>query len=63
MSISDKIKAIKNKIRQNKPQYKLDRQTAKFLTKKDVLPEKDLLEKAVAIKRFQYLPLGNELKK
>ena len=59
MSISEKIKVIKNKIQQNKAQYVLDRQTAKisalssgnvskyeFLTDKDVLPEKDLLEKA-----------------
>ena len=59
MSISEKIKVIKNKIEQSKAQYVLDRQTAKisalssgnvskyeFLTDKDVLPEKDLLEKA-----------------
>ena len=29
---------------------------------KDVLPEKDLLEKAAALKRFVYSPLGKELK-
>ena len=65
MSISEKIKAINNKLEQNKVQYDLDRQTAKiytlssgnvskydFLTGKDVLPEKDLLEKAALIKRF-----------
>ena len=59
MSISEKIKVIKNKIEQNKAQYILDRQTAKisalssgnvskyeFLTDKDFLPEKVLLEKA-----------------
>ena len=53
MSISGKSKTIDNKIEQNKPQYHLDRQTAKisalssrivskykFLTDKDVLPEK-----------------------
>ena len=34
-----------------------------FLTLKDILPEKDLLEKAATIKRFEYLPLRNELKK
>ena len=58
MSISDKIKAIKNKIQQRKAQYNLDIQTAKisvlstgnvskyeFITGKDVLPEKELLEK------------------
>ena len=54
MSISKKIKAINNKIKQNKAQHDLDRQTAKisallsgniskyeFLTGKDVLPKKD----------------------
>ena len=58
MSISEKIKTINYKIEQNKAQYNLDRQTAKisvlssgnvskyeFLTGKDILPEKDLLEK------------------
>ena len=33
------------------------------MTGKDLLPEKDLLEKAVGIKRFEYLLLGIELKK
>ena len=74
MSIGEKIKAINHK-QQNKTQYDLDRQTAKisalslvnvckfeFLTGKDVLPEKDLLEKAVIKKRFEYSPLGQELK-
>ena len=54
MSLSEKIKAIVSKIKQNKAQYNLDRQTAKisalslgnvskyeFLTGKYVLPEKD----------------------
>ena len=76
MSISEKIKAINNKIKQNKAQYNLDRQTAnisalssgnvskyKFLIGNDVLPEKDLLAKAAALKRFEYLPLGKEFKK
>ena len=70
------MKAINNKIQQNKAQYNLDRQTAKisalssgnvskyeFLTDKDVLAEKDLLEKAAALKRFEYSPLAKELKK
>ena len=52
--ISEKIKAINNKMEQNKAQYDSERQTAKisalllgnvskyqFLTDKDVLPEKD----------------------
>ena len=34
----------------------------KFLTGKDILPEKDLLEKAATMKRFEYSPLGKELK-
>ena len=76
MSISEKIKAINNKIDQNEAQYNLDRKTTKisalssgnvskyeFLTGKDVLPEKDLLEKADKMKRFEYSPLGNSLKK
>ena len=75
MGISEKIKAINNKIEQSKAQYNLDRQNAKisalssgnvakyeFLTGKDVLPENDLLEKAVKMKRFGYRPLGKELK-
>ena len=75
MSISEKIKAIYNKIEKNKAQYNLDKQTAKvsalssrnvskyeFLTKKDVLPGKDLVEIAAAIKRFEYSPLGKEWK-
>ena len=71
MSISEKIKRFDNKIEQNKTQYNLDRQTAKisplslgnrFLTGKDVLSEKDLLEKAAALKRFEYSTLGKELK-
>ena len=75
MNISEKIKGIINKIEQNKVQCSLDRQTTKisafssgnvskyeFLTGKDVLPEKDFLEKAAAIKIFEYSPLGKELK-
>ena len=75
MSISEKSKAMNYKIEQNKAQYNLERQTAnistlssenvneyKFLTGKDVLPEKDLLEKAAAIKIFEYSPLGKDLK-
>ena len=75
MSISEKSKTIDNKIEQNIAHNDLDRQTAKisalssgnvrkygFLTGKDVLPEKDLLQKAATIKRFECLPLGKELK-
>ena len=66
MSNSEKIKAINNKTQQNKAQYDLDQQTAEisvlssrivgkyeFLTGKDVLLEKDLLEKTATIKRFE----------
>ena len=57
-------------------QYNLTKQTAKisafspetvgkygFLIAKDVLPEKDLLEKTATIKRLEYSPLDSELKK
>ena len=77
MSIGEKIKKIDNKIDQNKAQYNLHRQTAKisalssrnvrkceFITGKDVLhPKKEFLEKATALKRFEYFPLSKELKK
>ena len=33
------------------------------MTGKEVLPEKHLLEKAAALKRLEYSPLGKELKK
>ena len=33
------------------------------MTGKDVLPEKCLLEKAAVLERFEYYPLGKELKK
>ena len=33
------------------------------MTGLDVLPEKELFEKAATIKRFEYSPLGKELKK
>ena len=59
MSISEKIKAINNKIEQNKIQYNLDRQTVKisalssgnvskyeFSTGKDVLPKKRTIRKS-----------------
>ena len=62
MTVSKKIKGINNKIEQNKAQYDLDRQSVKisalssgniskyeFLIGKDVLPEKDWLEKVVTI--------------
>ena len=75
MSISEKIKTIDNKIEQNKAQYNLDRQSAKIfallsgniskytlLTGKDVLPENYLLEKTATTKRFEYWPLGKELR-
>ena len=76
MTVSEKIKTIDNKIEQNKAQYDLDRKTAKmsalskkmlinkyeFLTYKVVSPGKDFLEKAATVKRFEYSPLGSELK-
>ena len=63
------------KINQNKAQYDLNWQISKisalssgnvrkykFLTGKDVIPEKDLIEKAATMKIFEYLHLGKELK-
>ena len=71
MSISEKIKTYSNKIEESKAHDDLDRQTGKistlssgnistyeFLSGKDVLPEKDLLEKVATMKRLEYLPLG-----
>ena len=65
VTVNEKIETIDNKIKQNKAEYNLDRQTAKisplssgnvskyqFLTGKDVLPEKGLLEEAVTMKGF-----------
>ena len=65
MTVSEETKAINNQIKQNKAQCNFDRETAKisalssenfskyeFLTGKDVLPEKDLLEKAATMKKF-----------
>ena len=76
MIVSEKIKTIDNKSEQNEAQYDLDRKMAKvsalssghvdkykLLTRKYVLLEKDLLEKAAAIKRFEYSPLSGALKK
>ena len=75
MIITEKIKAIVNKIQQNKVHCNLGTQTAKtsaitsghickydFLTGKVVLPENDLLEKAATIKRYEYSLLGKEFK-
>ena len=50
MTVSEKIKAINDKIEQTKAQYNSDRQTAKI----SALPEKDLLENVDTMKRFEY---------
>ena len=65
MTVGKKIKTVDNKIKQKKSQYNLDRKTDKTsallwgnvsryecLTGKYILPEKDLLEKAAIMKRF-----------
>ena len=71
MSFSEKNKTIDNKIEQYKAQFDLDRKTAlspehiskyEFLTGKDVLPEKDLLQKTATTKTFECSPLDKELK-
>ena len=64
MTVSKKTKTIDKKIKPQKAQYNLDRKFAKlsasllgyvgkyeFSTDEDVLPEKDLLQKASAIDR------------
>ena len=66
MSINAKIKAIKNKIEQNKAQCNLDRQTAKisalssgnvskyeFLSGKMFYQKKNLLENAATMERVK----------
>ena len=71
-----KSKQLIKKIEQNKAEYDLDRQTANIsallsgnvskyetLTGKDVLLEKDLLEKAATMIRFEYLPLQADIAK
>ena len=76
MTVSENIKTVNNKIEQNKAQCNLDRQTVKilalssanvskyeFLTGKDVLLEKEMLQKAITIKSFEYEALDTELKK
>ena len=68
MTVSDKIKTIDNKIEENKAQYDLDRQAPnisalslgsvnryEFLTDKDVLREKDMLEKLLQSKDLNSL--------
>ena len=70
MSISQKIKAVNNKIEQNKALHDLGGQTTKisafslgyvskyeFLTSKYLLTKKELLEEAATMKRFEYSPL------
>ena len=75
ISINEKSKTIDKKIKQNKAQYGLDKQSPKistlslinvsgyeFLTGKDFVQEKDLLEKAATMKRFEYSSSGKRLK-
>ena len=64
MNMSEKIKTVDKKVKQNKDQYNLDVQTVgnvskhEFLTEKDVLQGNDLLDEADTMKRFEYLPLS-----
>ena len=75
MSISKKIKAISNKIKQTKAQYNLDRQAAKildlssgnvskykFLTDKDVLPEKKLARRSCNNEKIWIFALRQQIK-
>ena len=70
MSVSKKIKAIKNKIESNKAQYNLERQTAKIsalssgnVIKYEFLPKINSLGKTPTLKIFEYLPLGKAFQK
>ena len=64
MNMSEKIKTVDQKVKQNKDQYNLDVQTVgnvskhEFLTEKDVLQGNDLLDEADTMKRFEYLALS-----
>ena len=76
MSISENNKVINNELELKKAEYDyIDKMTAEIsallwrnvskfeiLTGKDVLQEKDLLEKIATMKRFGYSPLDKELK-
>ena len=77
MAITEKIKTINYKIEQNKAQYDLDhyylaakisalspRNASKyeFLIGKDVFSKKYFLDKAGAMKGFDYSPLGKKEK-
>ena len=68
MLVSEKIRTINDKVTQTKKQLSSVLSSGniikyKFLTSEDVLPEKDLSEKAATIRRFEYSPLGSELTK
>ena len=67
MTVGEKTKLINNKMEQNKAQDNLNGETAKisalssgnaskyeFLFGKDVLPKKDLFEKAANMKKIKY---------
>ena len=67
MTVSEKTKLINNKMEQNKAQDNLNGETAKisalssgnaskyeFLFGKDVLPKKDLFQKAANMKKIKY---------
>ena len=74
MTVSEKTTTTDNKIEENKAQYDLDDKLPRFqfyhqeeqvklnFDQQDVLPEEELLQKAATIKRFEYSPLGSQLK-
>ena len=74
MTVSEKTTTTDNKIEENKAQYDLDDKLRRFqfyhqeeqvklnFGQQDVLPEEELLQKAATIKRFEYSPLGIQLK-
>ena len=56
-------------VRKSKPSTKISTLSSEnvgkyeFSTNEDVLPEKDLFQKAATIKRYEYIPLDSKLKK
>ena len=76
MTVNEKMKTVDHKIKKRKAKHNLDRQKVKisalspgyfgkyeFLTGENILPRKELLGQAATIKRFEYSPVGSELKK
>ena len=74
LTVGEEMKTTDNKIEQNKAQYDFERESSKILLYyqvtlvnifsicKNVLLEKNLLEKAATLNRFDYSSFGKWLK-